>query len=81
MHRGAVKRRGNAPYLSDQAYVEATLLEDVQGRFRTVRHLLQLLWEKKLWWMAPMVLTLVVVGLLLVFAQGSAVAPFVYTLF
>jgi Family of unknown function (DUF5989) len=39
------------------------------------------LWERKLWWMIPMVLVLVVFGLLIVFAQTSPLAPFIYTLF
>jgi len=39
------------------------------------------LWERKLWWMIPMVVVLVVFGLLLIFAQTSAIAPFIYTLF
>ncbi len=39
--------------------------------------------EHKKFWLAPIqiVLVLVLVGLLLVTAQGSAVAPFIYTLF
>lgn len=43
--------------------------------------LLEFFWERKLWWMIPMVLVLMVFGLLIVFTQGTAVAPFVYTLF
>ena len=39
------------------------------------------LWQRKLWCLMPMVVVLVLFGLLLVFAQGSAVAPFIYTLF
>jgi hypothetical protein len=39
------------------------------------------LWERKLWWMMPMVLTLLLFGLLILFAESSAVAPFIYTLF
>lgn len=50
-------------------------------RARSVGELLGYLWEQKLWWLAPMVVVLVLVGALLVFAQGSALAPFVYTLF
>jgi hypothetical protein len=45
------------------------------------RELLSYLWEQKLWWMIPMVTVLVLFGVLLFLAQGSAVAPFVYTLF
>jgi hypothetical protein len=41
----------------------------------------EFLWERKLWWMIPMVVVLTLFGMLLVFAQGSAVAPFIYTLF
>ena len=39
------------------------------------------LWERKLWWMIPMFIVFFGIGLLLVFAQGSALAPFIYTLF
>ena len=37
--------------------------------------------ENKKFWLAPIVIVLVLVGLLLVTTQGSAVAPFIYTLF
>lgn len=36
--------------------------------------------EKK-FWLAPIVIVLLLFGLLLVVAQGSALAPFIYTLF
>lgn len=36
---------------------------------------------RKKFWLLPMLIVLVVLGALLVFAQGSAVAPFIYTLF
>jgi uncharacterized membrane protein YjdF len=35
----------------------------------------------KKYWLAPIVLVLVLVGVLLVIAKGSALAPFIYTLF
>lgn len=37
--------------------------------------------ERKKFWLAPIILVMVLFGGLLVFAQGSAVAPFIYTLF
>lgn len=37
--------------------------------------------ERKKFWLAPIILVLLLLGLLIVFAQGSAVAPFIYTLF
>lgn len=36
---------------------------------------------RKKWWLLPIILVLLLVGLLLVFAQGSALAPFIYTIF
>ena len=43
--------------------------------------LLTALWQRKLWWLIPMVLVLLLFGLLLVFASTSSIAPFIYTLF
>ncbi|HJP34971.1 MAG: DUF5989 family protein [Gammaproteobacteria bacterium] len=37
--------------------------------------------ERKKFWLAPIVIVMVLLGGLIVFAQGSAVAPFIYTLF
>jgi len=36
---------------------------------------------RKKWWLLPIILVMVLVGALLVFAQGSALAPFIYTIF
>lgn len=47
--------------------------------------LIQDLWafmrERKKYWLAPIILVLLLLGALLVLSQGSAVAPFIYTLF
>ncbi|MGP0129286.1 MAG: DUF5989 family protein [cyanobacterium endosymbiont of Rhopalodia musculus] len=37
--------------------------------------------ERKKYWLAPLVITLVLLGTLIVFTQGSVIAPFIYTLF
>ena len=37
--------------------------------------------QRKKWWLLPIVLVMLVVGALLIFAQGSALAPFIYTIF
>ena len=36
---------------------------------------------RKKWWLLPILLSLLLLGVLLVFAEGSVVAPFIYTLF
>ena len=47
------------------------LLKDLWGFMR----------ERKKFWLAPIIIVLVLLGALIVLAQGSAVAPFIYTLF
>lgn len=37
--------------------------------------------ERKKFWLLPIIITLVLLGTLLALSQGSAVAPFIYTLF
>lgn len=51
------------------------------GKVAILAELLSFLWQRRLWWLIPMVMVLGLFGLLLIFAQSSAVAPFIYTLF
>jgi hypothetical protein len=37
--------------------------------------------ERKKFWLLPVIIVMVVIGSLLIFAQGSALAPFIYTIF
>ena len=53
----------------------------VAAKLGIMGELLEFFWERKLWWLIPMVLVLMLFGLLIVFTQGTAVAPFIYTLF
>jgi hypothetical protein len=46
-----------------------------------VGEVLAFLWQRKLWWLIPMVTALLLFGLLLIFASTSGIAPFIYTLF
>jgi hypothetical protein len=46
-----------------------------------VKELLEFLWKRKMWWLIPMVVVLLVFGLLVIFASVSGVGPFIYTLF
>jgi hypothetical protein len=36
---------------------------------------------RKKWWLLPVIIVMLLVGALLIFAQGSALAPFIYSLF
>jgi len=37
--------------------------------------------ERKKFWLAPIILVMILLGSLIVLTQGSAIAPFIYTLF
>ena len=43
------------------------------------------LWDflkfRKKYWLAPLIITIVLMGTLIVFSQGSVLAPFIYTIF
>lgn len=56
-------------------------IQRVIARLGIIGELLAFFWERKLWWMIPMVMVLMLFGVLIVFTQGTALAPFVYTLF
>ena len=47
----------------------------------TVKQLFAMLWEMKLWWLTPMIIVFLLVGILLVATSGSALSPFIYALF
>lgn len=36
---------------------------------------------RKAWWLTPIIIMLILVGLLIIFAQSSSVSPFIYALF
>ena len=37
--------------------------------------------ERKKFWLVPIIIIMLLLGALIVFAQGSALAPFIYTIF
>ena len=45
------------------------------------RDLWQFMRARKKFWLAPIIIVLVILGGLILLAQGSAIAPFIYTLF
>lgn len=68
---------GNAIRVTMKRCFEETVMSKVQ----VVSELWQFMKENKKYWLAPIVITLVVFGVLLALAKGSAIAPFIYTIF
>jgi hypothetical protein len=52
-----------------------------KGKLAVMGELWEFMKVRKKWWLGPIVFMLVMLGALLVFTQGSALAPFIYTLF
>ena len=46
-----------------------------------LKELIAFMRARKKYWMVPIIVMMVILGGLIVFAQGSAIAPFIYTLF
>ena len=57
------------------------ILKNAASKLGIAGELISFFWERKLWWLIPMIIVLLAFGLLMVFAQSTAIAPFIYTLF
>ncbi len=51
------------------------------SKFKIVSEYFAFLKENKKWWLLPIVTILLLLGLLIVLTGGSALAPFIYTIF
>ena len=54
---------------------------NLSARLGIARDLLGFFWRRKVWWMTPLVLVILVCGLLVILGQSSAISAFIYTLF
>ena len=53
----------------------------MSGKLSILREFWSFLRVRKKWWLAPVVILLLTIGLILVVTEGSALAPFIYSLF
>jgi len=54
---------------------------DPDSKLSIISEFWDFLKTRKKWWLGPIVLIMLLMGLLIVLTEGSAVAPFIYTLF
>jgi len=59
----------------------AKLLKKTKARVAILGELWSYMKVRKKWWLGPIFLVLILLGLLIILTQGSALAPFIYTLF
>ena len=74
-------RVGAAPLLRDREEVSMKLIKVGVRRFGIAGELITFLARNKRWWIMPIIVVLLLLGVLLVLAQSSVIAPFIYTLF
>jgi hypothetical protein len=51
------------------------------GKLSIMREFWEFMKVRKKWWLAPIIIILVLLGALIILTEGSALAPFIYTLF
>jgi hypothetical protein len=51
------------------------------ARLRIARDLVGFFWHRKVWWMTPLVVVILIFGVLVILGQSSAVSAFIYSLF
>jgi hypothetical protein len=65
--------------------MKGTGMSKILKRLKSVASLLGEFWAfmrmQKKWWLAPLIIILVLMGTLIILTEGSALAPFIYALF
>jgi len=56
-------------------------LRNFSARLGIARDLVGFFWHRKVWWMTPLVVVILIFGVLVILGQSSAVSAFIYSLF
>lgn len=51
------------------------------SKLSIIREFWDFLRDRKKWWLAPIIIFLILLGALIILTEGSAIAPFIYALF
>ena len=57
------------------------LFRNIASRFSIFGELWAFMRVRKKWWLGPIIMVLLFLGIIVVLTEGSALAPFIYTLF
>ncbi|MCD6568991.1 hypothetical protein J7K70_02545 [bacterium] len=56
-------------------------IKEYFSRLGIIREFFYFIKHRKIWWLVPIIVVLLFLGIVIVFVEGSALAPFIYTLF
>jgi hypothetical protein len=59
----------------------ANIVKSIKSTFALLKEFWAFMRIQKKWWLAPLIIILVLVGTLIILVEGSALAPFIYALF
>jgi hypothetical protein len=59
----------------------AKIFRNIKSMFALLKEFWAFMRVQKKWWLAPLIVILVLVGTLIILVEGSALAPFIYALF
>lgn len=57
------------------------LLHRIASRLSIVGEVLSFFWQRKLWWLLPMLILLLIFAVFVVLGQSTPLGPFIYALF
>lgn len=72
---------GQTNTAQDERTIRKSVLGGTMGKLSIIKEFWGFMIHRKKWWLAPIIIFLVLLGALIVFTESSAVAPFIYTLF
>ncbi len=56
-------------------------ISDFVSRLGILGELMRFLWARKLWWLIPMIIALLVFGILIIMGASGVLSPFIYSVF
>jgi hypothetical protein len=64
-----------------RSYIAMNFIRDAKSKLSIFGELWAFMKVRKKWWLGPIMIFLLLLGVLIVFTEGSALAPFIYALF
>ncbi|MCC7448175.1 MAG: hypothetical protein IT324_12220 [Anaerolineae bacterium] len=56
-------------------------ISDFVSRLGILGELMRFLWARKLWWLIPMIVALLIFGILIIMGASGVLSPFIYSVF
>jgi hypothetical protein len=56
-------------------------VSDFVSRLGILGELMRFLWARKLWWLIPMIVALLIFGILIIMGASGVLSPFIYSVF